>query len=311
MSDSKIYLCSVGSNDEINALQQVAVDNFATAAVQVVTIKSDTAVSTPIFDVATLEIAGLTYPDPNLIAKAFAKYFIDQPQATILFSADRYNDSIAARVGAALGANTITDVEQLTNEANGITVLKKAYSGALKQKVTLPSAQTTVLTINGGSTDVPSGDSTGVVTKVMVDVVPQLPAQATYKVLENDGEANLADAERVVAGGRGLKDAENFKSLYQLATQLDAAVGASRPAVDADWVGTAAMIGQSGKSIAPQVYFAFGISGTIQHITGIEQAKYIIAVNNDATAPIFKMADYGIVGDAKTVIQELIEKTAK
>lgn len=311
MSNSKIYLCSAGVNDEINALQQVALSNFASEDVQIVTTKSDTALSKPVFDVVTLEINGLTYPDPNLIARGFVEYLTSKSQATILFSANRYNDSIAARVGAALGANTITDVEQLISGADGLTVLKKAYSGALKQKVTLSAVQTTVLTINTRTMDEPTLHQKGTVTTVMVDPEAQLPAKATYKVLGNEGEANLATAERVVAGGRGLKDAENFKSLYQLAIQLNAAVGASRPAVDADWVGADAMIGQSGKTIAAKAYFAFGISGTIQHIIGIEQAKYIIAINNDAAAPIFKMADFGIIGDAKTVVQELIEKTAK
>jgi electron transfer flavoprotein alpha subunit len=179
------------------------------------------------------------------------------------------------------------------------------YAGNAIVTVKAPENQAVVATVRTASWPEAAGNGSATVDAVSVDA--ELPAHTRFAGLAagKSDRPDLQGARRVVSGGRGVGSKENFEVIYKLADRLGAAVGASRAAVDAGYVPNELQVGQTGKIIAPELYVAVGISGAIQHLTGIKDAGTIVAINKDPDAPIFEIADIGLVGDLFSVLPEL------
>ena len=188
-----------------------------------------------------------------------------------------------------------------TRPAFGGTVLEKLKNNGKVQ----------VATIRSGSFDKPAAGAAAAVEECDPALAGVVKAKIVEAAKEITEAINLEGADIIVAGGRGMGDAEGFKLVEELAALLGAQVGASRPVIEEGWISRAHQIGQSGKIVAPKLYIACGISGAMQHISGAMGSKYIVAINKDEDASIFSVADLGIVGDAKQILPLLIEEIKK
>jgi len=205
-------------------------------------------------------------------------------------------------VAALLGVPQVSDVMSVEGSH---TFKRPIYAGNAIITVEAPAASIVVATVRTASwSDAGKGGSAPV---EAASVQAELPTHSRFIGLAagSSDRPDLQSAKRVVSGGRGVGSAENFKIIYDFADRIGAAVGASRAAVDAGYVSNEMQVGQTGKIIAPELYIAVGISGAIQHLTGIKDAGTIVAINKDADSAIFEVADYGLVGDLFTVLPEL------
>lgn len=213
-----------------------------------------------------------------------------------------YGKDVMPRVAALLGVNQVSDIMSVEGER---AFKRPIYAGNAIVDVTVPDGIKVVATARTASwKQAPQGGSASVDSR---NATSTAPGHTRFVELQAAGgeRPDLQSAPKVVSGGRALGSAENFEIVYKLADKMGAAVGASRAAVDAGYVPNEMQVGQTGKIIAPELYMAFGISGAIQHITGIKDAGTIVAVNKDAEAPIFEIADIGLAGDLFTVIPEI------
>lgn len=205
-------------------------------------------------------------------------------------------------VAALLGVNQVSDLMAVEGE---YTFKRPIYAGNAIVTVQAPAGQAVVATVRTASWPQAAGGNSAPVEAAQVDAA--LPTHTRYVGLAAGASdrPDLQSARRVVSGGRGVGSEENFRHIYSLADKLGAAVGASRAAVDAGYCPNEMQVGQTGKIIAPELYLAIGISGAIQHLTGIKDAGTIVAINKDPEAPIFEIADIGLVGDLFTILPEL------
>ncbi|KAK7257328.1 hypothetical protein RIF29_31214 [Crotalaria pallida] len=252
----------------------------------------------------------------NPLAEPWAKlvHLVQQSggYSHIIAASNSFGKNVIPRAAALLNVSPITDV---TGISDSHTFVRPIYAGNALCTVRYTGSNPCILTIRSTSFPVPkksvdSKSNEASISQVDLSTFDEDVGISRYisQTSQDDEGPDLGNARIVVTGGRALKSAENFKLIENLAKKLGAAVGATRAAVDAGFVANDLQVGQTGKIVAPELYMAFGVSGAIQHLAGMRDSKVIVAVNSDADAPIFQVADYGLVGDLFEVIPELLEK---
>lgn len=253
-----------------------------------------------------------THPDfahycPDGIVATVAS--LDAPRA-VLVAATATGKDLAPRIAARLGVSCAMDVTTVEADGSTVRITRPVYAGKAIQTVELGGA--CVVAVRPGAYPATQAGKAGAAVDVAVPSFTRRLTVTGVKAPEQEA-IDVSEARVVIAGGRGLGDPKHFALLDGLAAAFggEAAVGASRAVVDAGWIGHGAQVGQTGKTVAPELYFAVGISGAIQHLAGMRTARTIVAINRDKDAPIFKVADYGIVGDLFEVVPALTEAIRK
>jgi len=261
--------------------------------------------------VITLTNAAFGMYAPEGYARALADRVSTGAYGAVVFAASATGKDVAPRVASRLGRPLVQDITDVSVAGGAVIAIRPVYAGKALLTVRVagspavlslrPNVFTPVQRPRAGTQESAAVD--GSPGRVVVKQIKAAPA----------GMLDVAEASIVVSGGRGLKDPANFKVLEELAAAFAgrAAVGASRAVVDAGWRPHADQVGQTGKTVSPTLYVAVGISGAIQHLAGMRTSKVIVAINKDKDAPIFKVADYGIVGDLFEVVPRLTEEIRK
>ena len=244
--------------------------------------------------------------DNKALSTAIAAAAESESAKVIILAHNNLGKALAPRLAVKLDAGLVSGVTALPSGFDPFVVQKKAFTGKAFANVQV-NADVKVLTFSQNSYKLVETDNAAVVESFDPGVSDGDFATAVKETNKVTGKVLLTDAEIVISGGRGMKGGENWGGLEELADLLGAGLACSRPVSDEGWRGHSEHVGQTGKIIAPNLYFAFGISGAIQHLGGVSSSKVIVAINKDPEAPIFEAADYGVVGDVFKVIPQLIE----
>lgn len=255
-----------------------------------------------------LHASGIEDMDSQRLTRLVAQAVNDEGAEVIIFSHDPTGKAIAPRVSALLDAGLVTGVVEMPQMDGKFTVRKNVFSG---KATALYQIHTDKKILSLLPNSIPVQISTN--SAEVIDFNPDTGAAGcTVRELRaSSGTLNLPEAELVVSAGRGLKGPENWGMIEELARVLGAATACSRPVADIGWRPHHEHVGQTGIAIRPNLYFAIGISGAIQHLAGVNGSKVIVVINTDADAPFFKAADYGIIGDAFEVVPKLTEAIKK
>jgi electron transfer flavoprotein alpha subunit len=252
--------------------------------------------------------AGLNNVDAQVFAGIIAESAAGNDAKVIVFSNNFNGKTIAPVLSVKLKAGLVSGAVALPELSKGFIVKKSVFSGKAFANVSIKS-DIKIITLNANAYKIEEGEGTA---EIIETPVPEIKAKISVKEVNKiAGEVPLSEAEIVVSGGRGLKGPENWGIVTDLAKALGAATACSRPVSDSDWRPHHEHVGQTGLTIAPNLYIAIGISGAIQHLAGVNRSKTIVVINKDPEAPFFKAADYGIVGDAFEVVPKITEEVKK
>jgi electron transfer flavoprotein alpha subunit len=244
-------------------------------------------------------------------SKIIAEVAKKEQASILLLSATSLGKDCAPRVAVKLDAGLCSDCIAIKVAGGAIIATRPIYAGKVLTDVKINSAiQIFTLRPNVFS----AGTSNGTAANVEVIDIPLKDTDFASQVVETtqaSGKLDVAEADIIISGGRGLKGPENFKMIEELASVLGGAVGASRAVVDAGWRPHSEQVGQTGKTVSPSLYIAVALSGAIQHLAGMSSSKYIVAINKDKDAPIFQSADYGIVADAFEIVPAFTNEVKK
>ncbi len=258
-----------------------------------------------------IELTDSTNYSVSLFSKVIVEVVKEKNFDLLLFPAHTHGFELAGRISARLNGAYVSDCVALEINNGELIVKKPIYAGKaqatfkLNGKIKICSLRPNVFT----SQVQPVHNLN--IEKFEPHVNKEDNKENVVSILKNEGKLDVLEADIIVSGGRGIKGPENYHLIENLANILGAAVGASRAVVDAGWRPHSEQVGQTGKTVSPTLYVACGISGAIQHLAGMSSAKYILAINKDKDAPIFKVADYGIVGDLFNVVPKLINEIKK
>ena len=244
----------------------------------------------------------LENPIPEIMAPIISN--ISKNYTHILAPASTFGKNLLPRLSALLDVTQISDVIEIKNNN---TFVRPIYAGNAISTVET-NQQINLLTIRPTAFDKCEESGGNASTKEVQFLDSETHTKFIGREVSKSDRPDLGNARVVVSGGRGMENSDNFKLLYDLADKLNAAVGASRAAVDSGYIGNEYQVGQTGKMVAPELYIAVGISGAIQHLAGMKDSKVIVAINKDAEAPIFGIADYGLSTDLFQAIPEIIKE---
>ena len=250
----------------------------------------------------------------NYSSSAYTKIIADYAKETsadiLVFSATALGKDLAPHVAARLDAGVASDCIHIETTSGDLTATRPVYAGKALIDVKIKSPVKVLSIRPNVFKATPQGN--GINAEIEIKQVPDPDLKTkVIEIKKSEGKLDVAEADIIVSGGRGMKGPENFHLVEELADVLGGAVGSSRAAVDAGWRPHREQVGQTGKTVSPSLYIACGISGAIQHLAGMSSSKYIVAINKDKDAPIFGVADYGIAGDLFEILPVLTEEIKK
>ncbi|OOM05830.1 electron transfer flavoprotein subunit alpha/FixB family protein [Clostridium saccharobutylicum] len=248
--------------------------------------------------------------DCDTLTEVLSQTVKEENPDIVLLANTVLSKNLAPRIAGRMSLGCVSDVIGVTKTDGKVMYTRPAYGGTVLEHIEVEG--TAVVTIRNGSFPKPESASNAGVTEKKIEIPEEvIKAKIIDTVKEISESVNLEEAQVIVSGGRGMGNAENFKLVEELADVLGGVVGGTRPAIEEGWISRAHQVGQSGKVVAPKLYIACGISGATQHTSGMSGSNYIVAINKDEDAPIFEIANVGIVGNVNDILPAIIEEMKK
>ena len=251
-----------------------------------------------------------TATDCDTLTEVLSETVKKQNPDIILLANTPLAKDIAPRIAGRMSLGCLSDVTGISKSDGKVIYTRPAYGGTILEHIEVEG--TSIVTVRNGSFLKPEVASKADISEKKVEIPEEaIKAKIIDTIKEISESVNLEEAEVIISGGRGMGNAENFKLVEELARVLGGVVGATRPAIESDWICRTHQVGQSGKIVAPKLYIACGISGATQHTSGMSGSKYIVAINKDEEAPIFEIADISIIGNVIEILPVMIEEMKK